>query len=90
MRSDQTALLKKSLNVRSLPSNLRVCDPNILPLLSPKVQSVCNAFPALAEEIVREHGLNSDEFNKMLEEARRNPIFRWRVVRAQRKVGKKG
>jgi hypothetical protein len=30
-------------------------------------------------EIVNKYGLNSNEFNQMLEETRGNPLFRWRV-----------
>jgi len=33
-------------------------------------------FPVKAEEIVKRYGLDSDEFNRMLEETRSNPIFR--------------
>jgi len=113
LREEQTELLKRTLNVRQLPTNFKVrqseepdaalyntltpptrrfaphpalrssqvCDPNILPFLSPKIQAVCNQFPILAEEVVKEYGLNSDEFNKMMEETKRNPMFRWRVNR---------
>ncbi|GMH57131.1 hypothetical protein TrLO_g11440 [Triparma laevis f. longispina] len=90
LRDSQTTALKRSLNVRSLPNNLRVCDPNILPFLSPKIQQVCDAFPLLAEDIVRKYGLNSEEFNKMLEETRKNPVLRWRVNRYMKKIGQKG
>ncbi len=48
------------------------------------MRSVIEAFPLQAEEIVKKYGLNSDEFNQMLEETKGNPIFRWRVQR-QRK-----
>ena len=81
LREEQTDQLKRALNVRSLPSNFRVCDPNVLPFLSPKIQSVCADFPVLAEAVVKKHGLGSDEFNGLLAEARRNPAFRWRVQR---------
>lgn len=81
LREEQTELLKRTLNVRQLPTNFKVCDPNILPFLSPKIQAVCNQFPILAEEVVKEYGLNSEEFNKMMEETKRNPAFRWRVNR---------
>ena len=90
LRDSQTTALKRSLNVRNLPNNLRVCDPNILPFLSPKIQTVCEAFPLLAEDIVRKYGLNSEEFNKMLEETRKNPVLRWRVNRYMKKIGQKG
>ena len=81
LREEQTKILKKTLNVKKLPTNFRVCDPNILPFLSPKIQQICSNFPTLAEEVVRNYGLNSKEFNTMLDETRRNPLFRWRISR---------
>lgn len=81
LRTEQTDRLKRALNIDKLPSNMDLCDPNILPLLSPKVRAVVEAFPLQAEVIVKKYGLNSDEFNQMLEETRGNPIFRWRVQR---------
>lgn len=61
-------------------------DPNVQPLLHPQVRSVCEAFPVQAEEIVKRYGMESDEFNKMLEETKRNPIFGWRVKKYVEKV----
>ena len=87
LRVDQTEALKKALNVRALPTNFKICDPFLLPLLSPKIQNMCNDFPVQAEGIVKEFGLNSDEFNKMLNEAKRNPAFRWRVNHYVKKLG---
>ncbi|GMI42813.1 hypothetical protein TrCOL_g4906 [Triparma columacea] len=86
LREEQTELLKRTLNVRQLPTNFKVCDPNILPFLSPKIQAVCNQFPILAEEVVKDYGLNSEEFNRMMEETKRNPMFRWRVNRYVRRM----
>lgn len=91
LREEQTEKLRKALNIDKLPSNVNLCDPNVLPLLSPQVRSVIEAFPLQAEEIVKKYGLNSDEFNQMLEETRGNPVFRWRVNKfrkeAEQKVG---
>jgi len=81
LREEQTKRLRKSLNIDKLPSNVNLCDPNVMPLLSPQVRAVIAAFPLQAEEIVKKYGLNSDEFNQMLEETRGNPVFRWRVQR---------
>jgi len=81
LRSEQITRLKKVLKIDKLPPNMNLCDPNVLPLLSPQVRSVIEAFPLQAEVIVKKYGLNSDEFNQMLEETRGNPIFRWRVQR---------
>jgi hypothetical protein len=90
LREEQTEKLRKSLNIDKLPSNVNLCDPNVLPLLSPQVRSVIEAFPLQAEEIVKKYGLNSDEFNQMLEETRGNPVFRWRVNKFRKEVEKKG
>eukprot|EP00587_Corethron_hystrix_P008096 CAMPEP_0113315594 /NCGR_PEP_ID=MMETSP0010_2-20120614/11201_1 /TAXON_ID=216773 ORGANISM="Corethron hystrix, Strain 308" /NCGR_SAMPLE_ID=MMETSP0010_2 /ASSEMBLY_ACC=CAM_ASM_000155 /LENGTH=327 /DNA_ID=CAMNT_0000172129 /DNA_START=386 /DNA_END=1369 /DNA_ORIENTATION=- /assembly_acc=CAM_ASM_000155 len=79
LRTDQTEALKRSLHIKDFPRGVSMCDPSILPLLSPKVKAVCNAFPLQAEEIVKKYGLNSDEFNKMLAETKSNPIFRSKV-----------
>lgn len=85
LREEQTARLRRALNIDKLPKDLNLCDPNVLPLLSPQVRSVIEAFPLQAEEIVKKYGLNSDEFNQMLEETRGNPVFRWRVQRFRNK-----
>lgn len=85
LREDQTNRLRKALKIDSLPSNINLCDPNVLPLLSPQVKSVIEAFPLQAEVIVKKYGLNSDEFNQMLEKTRGNPVFRWRVQRFRNK-----
>ena len=79
LRTEQIERLRKALNIDHLPSGFNICDPTILPLLNPKVRAVCEAFPLQAEEIVQKYGLNSNEFNQMLEETRGNPVFRWRV-----------
>lgn len=79
LRTEQTERLKKSLNVESLPSDLNICDPNVIKLLNPRVRAVCEAFPLQAEEIIKKYGLDSDEFNQMLAETRENPFFRWRL-----------
>jgi len=85
LREEQTKRLRKALNIDKLPSNVNLCDPNVMPLLSPNVRAVIEAFPLQAEEIVKKYGLNSDEFNQMLEETRGNPVFRWRVQRFRKK-----
>jgi hypothetical protein len=79
LRTEQMARLNKSLKIDKIPSNVNLCDPNVLPLLDSKVRSVIEAFPLQAEAIVKKYGLNSDEFNQMLEETKGNPVFRWRV-----------
>lgn len=84
LRTEQMARLNKALNIDKIPSNVNLCDPNVLPLLDSKVRSVIEAFPLQAEAIVKKYGLNSDEFNQMLEETKGNPVFRWRVQKIKR------
>eukprot|EP00545_Synedropsis_sp_CCMP1620_P003665 CAMPEP_0119013210 /NCGR_PEP_ID=MMETSP1176-20130426/8152_1 /TAXON_ID=265551 /ORGANISM="Synedropsis recta cf, Strain CCMP1620" /LENGTH=276 /DNA_ID=CAMNT_0006966275 /DNA_START=28 /DNA_END=858 /DNA_ORIENTATION=+ len=79
LRADQMAKLKRSLHVQQLPPGISLSDPGVMPFLSPKVRAVVEAFPLQAEQIVKRHGLNSDEFNKMLDQAKGNPLFRYRV-----------
>ncbi len=87
LRSEQMDRLTRALNIDKIPPHMNLCDPNVLPLLSPQVRTVIEAFPLQAEVIVKKYGLNSDEFNQMLEETRGNPIFRWRVERFKNKSG---
>ena len=84
LRSDQIERLKKSLHVDKFPANVNISDPGLLPFLSAKVRAVVQAFPLQAEEIVKKKGLQSDEFNRMLEESKSNPIFRWKVNKQMR------
>lgn len=79
LRSDQMAKLKRALRVQQLPAGISLSDPGVMPFLAPKVRAVVEAFPLQAEQIVKKHGLNSDEFNKMLDKAKSNPLFRFRV-----------
>lgn len=79
LRSDQMEALRQSLQVERFPPGFDLSDPNVQPLLHPEVRRVCEKFPVQAEEIVKRYGLDSDEFNRMLEETKGNPIFRWRV-----------
>ncbi|KAL3799157.1 hypothetical protein HJC23_002285 [Cyclotella cryptica] len=79
LRSDQMEALRRSLQVERFPPGFDLSDPNVQPLLHPEVRAVCEKFPVKAEEIVKRYGLESEEFNRMLEETKGNPIFRWRV-----------
>lgn len=79
LRADQLNALRESLQVERFPPGFDLSDPSVLPLLHPEVRRVCEKFPVQAEEIVKRYGLDSDEFNRMLEETKGNPIFRWRV-----------
>ena len=86
LRSDQMEALRLSLQVERFPPGFDLSDPNVQPLLHPEVRRVCEKFPVQAEEIVKRYGLDSDEFNRMLEETRGNPIFRWRVQKYVQKA----
>lgn len=86
LRTDQLNQLQSQLRMTQFPPNFDLSDPNVQPLLKDEVRAVCERFPAKAEEIVKWYGLESEEFNKMLEETRGNPIFRWRVMKYVRGV----
>lgn len=88
LRADQLEALRQSLQVERFPTGLNLSDPNVQPLLHPEVRRVCEKFPVQAEEIVKQYGLESDEFNQMLQETKGNPIFRWRVEKYVKKAEK--
>jgi hypothetical protein len=79
LRGGQIERLKRSLHVNEFPGHINISDESLLPFLSPKVRAVVEAFPLQAQEIVERHGLESDEFNQMLQETKTNPIFRWKI-----------
>jgi Domain of unknown function (DUF4168) len=79
LKKKQIQQLMRSVNIKKLPDNVDITNESLLPLLSPKVRAVVNAFPLQAEEIVQKHGLDVDEFNVMLRNAKSNPFFRWRL-----------
>jgi Domain of unknown function (DUF4168) len=79
LRQHQLQQLLRSLNMKKLPENVDITSDSVLPLLSPKVRAVVKAFPFQAEEIVRRHGFDIDDFNSMLRNAKENPLFRWRL-----------
>ena len=90
LRSDQVERLKKALAVDDFPSSISISDPTLLPFLSPKVRAVVKAFPLQAEDVVKKNGLDSTDFNNMLEETRSNPIFRWKVQKMLKQEAEKG
>lgn len=81
LRENQIRRLTQALHVDKFPEHINISDPGLLPFLNPKVRAVVEAFPLQAEDIVKKHGLQSEEFNKMLAETKSNPIFRWKVRR---------
>lgn len=86
MREDQVDRLKKALRVDTLPQNVHLSDPELLPFLSPRVRAVVKAFPLQAEDIARKYGLDSQEFNKLLDESRSNPMLRWKMQKHLKQV----
>lgn len=86
MRADQVDRLKKALRVDSLPKNIHLSDPELLPFLSPRVRAVVKAFPLQAEDIARKYGLQAEEFNQLLEESRSNPMMRWKMQKHLKQV----
>ena len=90
LREEQQEKLCKSLDVETLPDGLSICDPAVLPLLNNKVKAVCEAFPRKAEQVIKKYGLNSDEFNEMLDQTKKNAFFRWRVRNYMGKSEKAG
>ncbi|GKY94147.1 hypothetical protein MPSEU_000380800 [Mayamaea pseudoterrestris] len=87
LREDQIERLKRALQVDTFPASLSISDPSLMPFLSPKVRAVVEAFPYQAEEIIKKHGLDSEEFNQMLAETKTNPKFRWKVQKHIRNQG---
>ena len=90
LRSSQVDRLKKALNVDDFPASISISDPTLLPFLNPKVRAVVKAFPLQAEDVVKKNGLDSTEFNNMLQEVRSNPIFRWKVQKQLKQEGLDG
>uniref|UniRef100_A0A6T5XN84 DUF4168 domain-containing protein n=1 Tax=Thalassionema nitzschioides TaxID=33649 RepID=A0A6T5XN84_9STRA len=86
LQADHMKKLQRSLHVRRLPDGVNLSDPNVMPFLSPKVRAVVEAFPLQAEEIIKKHGLDSDEFQQMLDRAKGNMVFRHRVDKYMKEV----
>lgn len=87
LRSSQVDRLKKALHVDDFPASISISDPTLMPFLNPKVRAVVRAFPLQAEDVVKKNGLDSTEFNNMLQEVRSNPIFRWKVQKYLKQEG---
>jgi len=90
LRKAQLDRLCRALKVDHLPEGLQLSDPRVLAILNPKVRAVCEAFPLQAEEIVRKYGMNSEEFNGMLDGVKTDALMRWKVNSHIKKAGKKG
>ena len=68
LRKEQADGLKAEMKLEVLPEN--ICSEEYLPLLSPRVRSLCQAFPQEAQDVVESHGLEVAEFNLMLKKTR--------------------
>jgi Domain of unknown function (DUF4168) len=88
LRTVQAERLKHHLSIDELPADVSLGDPTLLPFLRPDVRAVVEAFPVAAEVIVKKHGLAAEDFNRMLEQTKANPIFRWKVHRQMMRTEK--
>jgi len=82
LRLNQTKKLAQVLKMDTdLPlAKIKISDPELQPLLDPKIRAVVQAFPYQANEIVKKYGFSENEFNQMLKQTRSfNPIFKWRI-----------
>lgn len=84
LRKEQADGLKAEMKLEVLPEN--ICSPEYLPLLSPRVRSLCQSFPREAQDVVESHGLEVAQFNLMLEKTGRNPFLKWRLARQWEKL----
>ena len=85
MRREQRADLVASLDVDAFP-DYPICDSELLPLMSPKVRGTCAKFPAQAAALVKQSGVDFENFKALLEKAEKNPLFRWKLARAVNKL----
>ena len=81
LRTRNLAKIKSNLGVPVLPRGM-LGEESVRSLLDPRVRDVVDAFPLQAEELVRRCGMGSDEFNSLLDRARCDPVYRWRLRRA--------
>ena len=88
LRQRQRADLIAALNIDDFPKGVHLCDDDVLPLMSPKVRDVCANFPKQAAEIVENQGVDYADFERLLDKAQKNPLFRWRLQRTVRHLEK--
>ena len=81
LRTRNLSKIKSNLGVPVLPRGM-LGEESVRSLLDPRVRDVVDAFPLQAEELVRRCGMGSDEFNSLLDRARCDPVYRWRLRRA--------
>ena len=85
LRQKQRAQLVKSLKGVDVFPDYPICDSALLPMMSNQVRRTCASFPAQASELVLKNGVEFETF-QALDKAERNPMYRWKLARAVRKL----
>ena len=86
LRQQQRAQLVKSLKGVDVFPDYPICDSALLPMMSKQVRRTCASFPAQARELVLKNGVEFETFQALLDKAERNPMYRWKLARAVRKL----
>ena len=86
LRQRQRAQLVKSLKGVDVFPDYPICDSALLPMMSSQVRRTCASFPAQARELVLKNGVEFETFQALLDKAERNPMYRWKLARAVRKL----
>ena len=86
LRQKQRAQLVKSLKGVDVFPDYPICDSALLPMMSNQVRRTCASFPAQARELVLKNGVEFETFQALLDKAERNPMYRWKLARAVRKL----
>ena len=85
LRQVQLEKLRASANLGRIPQEGALT--SILPLMRPNIRQFVSEFPVVAEEIVKQNGLDATEFNAMLWQTKRNPKMQRKVQRIVSKLG---
>ena len=86
LRQKQRAQLVKSHKGVDVFPDYPICDSALLPMMSNQVRRTCASFPAQARELVLKNGVEFETFQALLDKAERNPMYRWKLARAARKL----
>ena len=86
LRQKQRAQLVKALKGVDVFPDYPICDSALLPMMSNQVRRTCASFPAQARELVLKNGVEFETFQALLDKAERNPMYRWKLARAVRKL----
>ena len=77
-------LVLQALETETLPAGM--CRPAMLRVASPVVRRSCEHFPAAAAALVRANGLRPEEFDRLRQRCEKNPLYRFSVLQAVRKL----